>query len=192
MSNIEVKDSDVKVPGDVLGVEEEYLPGGGVFVEQGYLKAKVLGRPYVDPIHHILEVKAVKATVLPLSPRDVVYASVEFIRDPVVHVKIFYVENKNVVLGQPVSGVLTSSNISTSRVKNLYEVVGYGDVLRAYVAEPGGPPYLLAIKGRDFGVILARCPKCLSPMRLRGLRLVCPACGSKSKRKISSRYLLRR
>lgn len=183
--------SDVKIPGDPLGVEEEYLPGSGVYVEDGYLKAKFLGRVHADIIHRILELKPVKAKVLPLNPRDIVYASVEFIRDPVAHVKIFYVENKNALLQPPVSGVLTISNVSASRVKSLYAVIGYGEVIRAYVAEPGGPPYLLSIKGREFGVILARCPRCLTPMKLRGLRLVCPACKTKAKRKISSRYAVR-
>lgn len=186
-----MSEGDVKIPGDVLSVEEEYLPGSGVYVEEGYLKAKVIGRPRVDHARHVLELKPFKATALPLNPRDIVYANVDFIRDPVAHVKIFYVENKDVVLQPPVSGVLTVSNISASRVKSLYDVIGYGEIIRAYIAEPGGPPYLLSIKGRDFGVVVARCPKCLTPMRLRGLRLVCPACRTKAKRKISSKYALR-
>ncbi|AKG39034.1 MAG: exosome complex RNA-binding protein Csl4 [Infirmifilum sp.] len=186
-----MSEGDIVVPGDALGVEEEYLPGYGVYVDGGYLKAKLVGTPQLDMIHRVLELKSVKRTALPLSPKDIVYASVEFIRDPVAYVRIFYVENKKTELQPPVSGVLTVSNISSSRVKSLYDVIGYGDILRAYVAEPGGPPYLLSIKGREYGVLVARCPKCLTPMKLRGLRLVCPACRAKARRKTSSKYALR-
>ncbi|PLJ77751.1 exosome complex RNA-binding protein Csl4 [Infirmifilum sp. NZ] len=183
---------DVVVPGDILGVEEEYLAGSGVYLgEDGYLKSKLLGRVHMDQLHHLIEVKPSKESPLPLRTGDVVYATVDLIRDPVAYLKIFYVENRGSEIYPPVSGVLTISNVSTSRVKTLYEVIGYGDVLRARVDEPGGPPYLLSIKGREFGVIIARCPKCLTPLRLRGLHLVCPSCRSRAKRKVSSKYVLR-
>lgn len=184
--------SDLKLPGDELGVEEEYSPGSGVYVdEKGFLRAKILGVPVVDSLRHVLDLKPLKKPVLPLREGDVVFAVVELIRDPVAFTKIFYVETRNSPLTPPLSGVLPISNVSTSRVKSLYDVIGYGDVIRARIAENGGPPYLLSIKGREYGVVVARCPKCLTPMRIQGLRLICPACKSKTRRKTSSKYFLR-
>ncbi|QOJ78164.1 exosome complex RNA-binding protein Csl4 [Infirmifilum lucidum] len=180
------------IPGDKLGVEEEYLAGGGVYVDSdGYLKSKLLGLVNIDQVHHIIDVKPYKESKLPLRQGDTVYAVVDLIRDPVAYLKIFYIESRNVEVFPPVSGILTISNVSTSRVKTLYAVIGYGDILRAFIIEPGGPPYLLSIKGREYGVVTARCPKCLTPLRLKGMHLVCPACKTKAKRKISIKYVLR-
>ncbi|ABL77927.1 exosome complex RNA-binding protein Csl4 [Thermofilum pendens] len=188
-----MREDRVVIPGENVGVAEEYLPGENVYVDEetGDLKAKRVGVLKEERAQHIVKVFPFKPDGQ-LGKGDVVYAVVKQIRDPVAIVEIFYVENKRRKLIPPLTGILHVSNASSSRVRLLSDVIGYGDVIRATIADEGGPPYYLSIRGREFGVVVAKCPSCMTPMRKRGVILLCPNCRYKTRRrKVSSRYMLK-
>jgi len=178
------------VPGDALGVIEEYAPSLNTYERDGVVRAKVAGLAELDAVKH--EARVIEGRRVPLPrPGDVVHAVVTGLRDAVVYVDVFYNETAKAYYPIPFRGVVHVSEVSSERVGSLYEVFGYGDVVRARVLSRG-PPYMLTTKGPEFGLLLTRCPKCMVPLRRGGLWLRCPACGKRYKRRKVSRYYLLR
>jgi exosome complex component CSL4 len=184
-----VVEGEFVVPGDEIGVVEEYLPSAGAYVHDGFVRAKAVGFVKADASKH--EAAVVQARDVPL-PRlgDVVYAVVTGVRDAVVYLDIFYNETRKVSYAVPFRGILHISEASNERLRSTYEVFGYGDIVRANVISRK-PPYMLSTKGPEFGLVLVRCPRCMTPLRRRGLWLYCPVCRKTHKRKkIASRHYL--
>ena len=179
------------LPGEVIAVIEEFVASSNTYELGGNIISKVVGLVRADLENKEVWVEPVpRGKPLLPSLNDNVYATVTSIRSPAVTVDIFEVEGKG-VLNHPLTGVLYLSNISTSRVKDVYEVMRVGDVIRARVIKAKGPPYLISTKGKDYGVILAFCPHCLSPLTLKGYNLYCKNCRANFKRKVSSLYSLK-
>ncbi len=169
---------------------EEFFPGENVYVRDGYLVSRAVGVAIADMEDRVLNVKAAKELPLPKAGESV-YALVSNVKDLVAFLEVFYIEDRDKFLPTPLSGFLHVSNASSSYVKSLYDIMGYGDIVRAKVLESGSPPVILSLKGREYGVILAKCPMCMKPLRRKGLYLYCFSCGKSFKRKVSSRYLVR-
>jgi len=184
----------IVIPGEEIATIEEYSPGKNVFQDagDGLIKSKKVGRLRLDVKTHVAEVESMKTHKNVLTKNEVVYAVVERFEDPIAVLRIIYSESKKTPIVPSVTGILHVANASNSRVRYLSDVFGYGDIVRAYVVEEGGPPFYLSTRGRQFGVIVAKCPKCMSSMRKRGIVLYCPQCGYKTKnKKISLYYLLK-
>lgn len=179
------------IPGDELAVIEEFSSSENTYVHDGRVIAKVVGLSRFDFEERKAGIDPIKRPPLPRAG-SVVYGWVVKVRDPVATLEVFYVEDYEKYLHPPMSGVLHAMNVSSSYVKTLYDVLGYGDVVRAKVLVNRIPPYVLSIRGREFGVVFSRCPHCMSPLRKRGLSLFCGNCKRTVKRKISpAHYLLK-
>lgn len=177
------------VPGDEIGVIEEYVPSANTYVHDGVIRAKAVGTAKVDVARH--EAAVMRAREVPV-PRlgDIVQAVVTGIRDAVVYLDIFYNETLNVHYPVLFRAILYIAEVSNERLRSVYEIFGYGDVVRARVISRK-PPYMLSTRGAEFGLVLARCPRCMAPLRKRGLWLYCPSCRRTYKRrKVASRHYL--
>lgn len=181
---------EIVTPGEDLGYEEEFSAGENTYIhtESGLVRSKVLGYPLKNWNDRVVAVRPLKNIKYLIDKGDIVHASVIGFRDSVVVVNIFYNETKNVFIPTQTTGIILASKVSGWRVKLYKEVFGYGDIVRAVVAEKGGPPYSLSTKGREFGIILARCPTCSSILMKRGPVLVCSNCKVRVRRKLSSKY----
>ena len=185
-----MSEESFKVPGDDLGVIEEFVPIRNAYEREGVVRAKVAGWAKLDPVKHEASVAEARRVRLPKSG-DVVHAVVSGIRDAIIYVEIVYNETEGAFYPIPFRGVMHISEASNERLRSLNEAFGYGDVIRAKVLSQK-PPYQLSTKGAEFGVIMTRCPKCTTPLRKRGLWLYCPVCKrTYKKRKISKFYSLR-
>lgn len=180
------------MPGEELSYEEEFSGGKNTYKDtlSGIIRSKVIGYILRDWSKREVSVKPLKKNRYAVDKGDIVHALVSGFRDSVVIVNIFYNESKNTFIPAQTTGIILAAKISSWRVKLHKEVFGYGDVVRAVVAEEGGPPYSLSTRGREFGVILAKCPACSSILVRRGPVLLCPTCKTRVKRKISSRYFV--
>lgn len=178
------------IPGEHLGFEEEFIAGRNAYVDHdtGELRAKVIGIVARDWSNRSIDVNPVKTPKYLVRAGDIVHAIVYGIKDSLVITQIFYIENKKIQLLVPITGIIPAAYISSWRTSPYKDVFGYGDIVRAVVVEEAGPPYVLSTKGREFGVILAKCPRCLASMVKRGMVLLCPQCKAKAKRKLSTRY----
>ena len=181
---------EIVIPGEKIAVIEEYLPKENVYVNIDYILSKVIGVLYKDDEKKEIGVRRLKNVGLP-KKGDIVYGVVTSIRDPIAYVDIVYIENRNKMFLNPFDSFLHANNVSSMYVRSLYDAIGYGDIIRAYIIDGSNPPYELSTKGREFGVVFARCPLCMRPLRRKGYELFCSRCRKKFKRKISTYYLLK-
>ncbi len=183
--------TNVVLPGDVLGVIEEFLPGNGVYEdEEGQLHSQVVGIPIFDLMEHVVSIKSLTAPSPTPNIGDTVLARIIDVKSTFATAKIFRIEgreSKNINL---FTGILHISKVSTSFIRSMYSVVRIGDIIRARVLNSVSP-YLLSIRGKDYGVTLAFCSQCLGPLVPRDLELYCPRCRRSEKRKIAFKYYIR-
>jgi len=179
------------LPGDEIAVIEEFMGKNNTYIVEGRILSKVVGLVNYDLEDRIASVNPLKTLSLPKKD-DIVYAIVTRVKDIAASLEIFYIENHKKYFHPSLSATLHVMNVSTSYVKVLYDVLGYGDIVRAKILVGRTPPYVLSLKGRGFGVIYSNCPYCMTPLKKRGFTLFCPKCRRTTKRKISmSHYLLK-
>lgn len=178
----------VVFPGEFLGVIEEFIPGRGTYEEDGNIYAAKFGVVGFDSIERVIYVSAFRRDRLPLPEEgDAVIGIVHDVKDEIAIIRIEFIENKDKPSSY-ITGFLHLSQVSTSKSFNsMFEVVRVGDVVRAKVLNSWSP-YQLSIKGSGFGVIFARCSRCLSPLIRRRGRLFCSFCRAYESRKIASGY----
>lgn len=165
------------LPGDYLGSEEEFLPGPGVGIVRGELRAAVVGEVHKEDGSVKVEGKLKDS----LKPGDVVLARVEEIyeKQSVVRIashKHFY----------PSYGIIPIDKMAPFYVKSIREdVMKKGDILLAKVIAKGKDgTYVLSIRDADLGVAIAFCSRCHRPMKRTGKAFFCPHCVRLEKRKI--------
>jgi len=179
---------NVVVPGEEIGVIEEFLPGEGTYVDGDSVRSMILGKAVLDVLERRVRVyPLVKRGPLAIERGDVVLGEVVGMKKDVAVVLIRKVEDKNLVLNKPLHGMLHISQVSDKFVEFLSDMVRVTDILRAKVIN-SRPPYQLSIKERGLGVITAFCSNCQIPMIIRNRKLYCPRCRVQEERKLSVKY----
>ena len=190
MDERKVKPGDLVLPGDYLGVIEEYFPGDGVKEEDGELYAVRAGRVVIDPER--MEISVEPVTDTPPLPRvgDVVIGRVVEVKPQTAIVQIIRIEgreNDREIATSKLAGIHISQ-VDEGYVDSMLNEFRIGDVVRARVVSADKSPIQLSTKGHDLGVIYALCTRCRAPLVRRGDKLVCPKCGHVETRKLSSMY----
>lgn len=185
-----VKNGDLVLPGDYLGVIEEFLPGEGVREENGELYATRAGKIRIDP--EKMEISVEPVTDVPPLPKvgDVVIGRVVEVKPQAVIVQIIGIEgreNDREIATSKLAGIHISE-IKEGFVEDITQEFKIGDVIRARVIANEKSPIQLSTKGPDLGVVYALCSSCRTPLIRRGDRLICPRCGNVETRKLSSLY----
>jgi len=181
------RDISIVVPGERVAVIEEYFASDNTYVSEGDIIAKVVGRVVADYEDRKIRVVGFKRAPLPKKGESV-YAVVTRIKDISATLSVFYIEDRKLELLPPITGILHVLNISTTYVRNIYDALGYGDIVRAQVIVERPPPVILSLRGREYGVIYAKCPYCMRPLKKRGFTLYCFNCRKNVKRKIAAQY----
>ena len=175
------------VPGDDICIIEEFLPGIGTYEDNGIVKSAFIGEVSIDMNLRVISVKPkVRIPILP-SRGTVVYGVVAVVKDEYAIIRIIAEANghkyQNVF-----TGLLHITQASEGFVKNLYEVLRVGDLIKAKVLNDN-PPYNLTIKEKKLGIVLAFCGRCGSILdKSNNDILKCPKCGNTEKRKLSMDY----
>ncbi|NJE06412.1 RNA-binding protein [Thermococcus sp. M36] len=183
------KNGDLVIPGDYLGVIEEYLPGEGVKEENGELYAIRAGRVVID--QERMEISVEPITNTPPLPQvgDVVIARVIEVKPQAAIVQLVKIEGREdrEIATSKLAGIHISQ-VRDGYVEGMSSEFKIGDVVRARVIANEKSPIQLSTKGHDLGVIYALCSRCRTPLVRRGNRLICPRCGHIETRKLSSFY----
>ena len=173
------------LPGDKLGVIEQYLPGAGTYEIDGTIYANFTGKARID-------LKNKRVTVLPatrasLVPKEgtTVIASVIHTSDKMATVNIWKINDKPVHI--PFTAMLHISSSSPRYERNMSDVCKAGDIIRARVIEINRIPQLTTA-GRGLGVTKAFCSKCGSPLEFKNRRLQCPSCGNIERRRLAEDF----
>ncbi len=180
---------DFVVPGDVLGVEEEFIPGDNTFVDGGLVYSSATGKVEFDPKARKVSVFA--SSRLPPVPveGDVVLGMISLIRGQFAHMAMVVIEGeKNREIPSSPEGAIHISQARRGYVKDLSSQFQMGDIVRAKVVNPRRVPVMLSTVEDDLGVVLAKCGNCRLPLVVKNKRLYCEACDSYENRKLSTRY----
>lgn len=175
------------IPGDELCVIEEFMPGLGTYEYNGVVRAALVGNTVTDLNTRVISVKPrIKEPALPRRG-TIVYGIVVLIRDEYAIIKLISDVN-GVRYPTAFTAILHISQVTDKFIKDLFEVLRLGDVVKAKVLNDA-LPYNISIKDSKLGVVLAFCGKCGTTLKFEGGDLLkCPTCSNLERRKVSIDY----
>jgi len=174
------------LPGDWLGVIEEFTPNEGTYEEKGEVYAANAGMVLIDKMERRVRVVPVEAPPFP-KKGDVALGMIVKTGKALSIVSVARIGGR--FLSSPCSGVIHVSQISNEFVVKPTDAFKTGDIVKAKVIDRRGDLIQLSTIGKKFGVVHAFCSKCgtmLIPKNEKSL--ICHNCGNEEKRKISVDY----
>ena len=187
---MKTKSGDFVLPGDALGVTEEFVPADWTFDDEGKIRSLVAGTVSLDN-------KNKKISIIPktnsppiLQNGIVVYGQISEVRGQRALMKIEGIKDNSRSLVTNFSGGIHISQADKGYVAKLTDEFRIGDLVEARVTKIIGLDNVdLTTAENELGVIKAMCTKCRSYMKqISKNEVLCPNCGRKEKRKISSKY----
>jgi exosome complex component CSL4 len=184
-----VKNKDVVITGQYLGVVEEFLPDEqSTFVKGGEIFATKTGMISIDDkrkieveTHQEVDRKTVKIG-------DIVLGPILFLRKYSVGLN-FYTINQKIHFNSSYLGNIHVSQISNKYVEKVQDAFQITDIVRAKVIDQNGNEYTLTTAGKDLGVIHADCSICGTKLDKIGFnKLKCALCLNVEKRKLADDY----
>ena len=173
-------------PGELIGTEEEFLPGRGVYSEKGDIYASLAGELHVDqkrratiaPFERVPEIKV----------GSMIYGFVEEIFESRAFLSIVFQERNKKTRTIVVPGIIPVSEIKTEYVRSIRDELRVGDIVKGTVARITPFRIEVSLKGRDMGVVKAFCSRCRNALDLKGRTLECPRCGNRENRHLGFPY----
>jgi exosome complex component CSL4 len=186
MSKIAKESGRFVVPGDKLGVVEEFTSGPGTYEKDGTIYSKLTGYMLIDFLNKNVFVHP--KTRSPVVPREGALAIgvVSNIQGKIAIVNLIKIEENT--LQTPFTGLLHISTSSSKYEENMVEVCKVGDIVRAKIINVKNRIPQLATIDKTLGVIYAFCSKCGHPLMLRNTVLQCQNCKNIERRKIAEDY----
>ena len=171
------------LPGDFLGVSEEYVSGEATFEENGGIYAVALGKKHKDEHARKVWVEPRKIA-RPLAAGDIVYGLVQDVYDTVALVEIHPVAiNGRTPAWDNRMAYLRISEVKQGYVEHFRDWIKIGDYLKARILEVKPLGTYLTIKDRDLGVVKALCARCKTSRSFVGGESKCIECGFVEQRK---------
>jgi exosome complex component CSL4 len=174
------------LPGDKLGVIEQFLPGAGTYEQEGTIYANFTGTARIDLKNK--RVTVVPTTRIPDLPKEgaEVIASVIHAQEKMATVNLWKINGKS--LHNPFTALLHISSSSPRYERNMSDVCKAGDILRARVIDMTNRIPQLTTAGRGLGVVKAFCSKCGAVLEFTNRRLQCSSCGNIERRRLAEDY----
>lgn len=174
------------LPGDKLGVVEEFLLGPGTYEQEGSIYANFTGNAKIDMKNK--RVTVVPTTRVPELPKEgaTVLASVTHAQEKMATVSIWKIDGRT--LQNPFTAILHISSSSPRYERNMSDVCKTGDIIRARVIDTTNRIPQLTTAGRGLGVVKGFCSKCGATLELINRRLQCPSCGNLERRRLADDY----
>lgn len=174
------------LPGDRLGVIEEFLPGVGTYEQEGTIYSNFTGTARRDMKNK--RVTVVPSTRIPELPKEgaTILASVTHVQEKMATVSIWKIDEHN--LGNPFTAMLHISSSSPRYERDMSDVCKGGDIIRARVIDMTNRIPQLTTAGRGLGVVKGFCSRCGGVLELSNRRLQCPSCGNIERRRLAEDY----
>ncbi len=180
------KSGQIVVPGDRLGVIEEFTPGPGTYESEGTIYSAATGRALMDLLNKQVSVYP-KAHVTKVPHVDsVVLGQVSDVQSKQANIRIFQVGER--LLTGFFSGPLHIGDVSARYVDSMYEACRPGDIVRARVISEKNRTFHLTTNEKDLGVVYAFCSRCGHSLMQRRFIMRCPECGNTERRKTAADY----
>ena len=179
-------DGTFVVPGEKLGVVEEFEPGRGTVEVGGVVYSSQTGVASTDPKRHIVSVKTATAQVVVPEEGSTIIGIVEKVQEKMAIINMIVVDGKKMEL--PFTGMLHVSNSSPRFERTMWDVVKPNDIIRAKVIDTSQRIAKLTSVGRDLGVTKAYCSKCGNELVLSGHILRCSVCRNVERRRLAEDF----
>ncbi len=161
------------IPGDQLGVIEEYIPDKNCYEAEGIIYADIAGSVHIDVENHRISVKGRREPITP-AKGQLIIGQATITRKQASTISIFRLNGE--IIPVPYTGILHISNVSDRYVHSMFEVIRPADWVRAGIIRDD-IPLGLTLLGDTYGVILAYCTICGSELDfIRRNLLKCPEC----------------
>jgi len=185
-----VKNKDIVLTGQYLGVVEEFLPDKqSTFVKDGEIYATKTGIINIDEKNREIEIQShQEEDRKTVKIDDIVIGTILFLRKYSVGINFHTINNK-IHFNSSYFGNIHVSQISHKYVDKISDAFQITDIVRAKVIEENVNEYKLSTVGKNLGVIHADCSICGTPLDKIGFnRLRCERCGHIENRKLASDY----
>src|SRR5271157_4255633 len=186
MAQEKIKSGDFVLPGQVLGVIEEYIPEkGSTYERDGTIYASRLGLVDINPRTHNIRIKG-ESEPNQLRRGDQVIGFIRRIRKYSVGLDIY--KRNDQILYSPIVANIHVSRVSRQYVQKLEDAFQETDIVRARVIGKRGGEFELSTEANYLGVINAECAVCGHTLRRKDRLLTCEHCGNREKRLLANDY----
>jgi len=182
----EQKSGHIVLPGERLGVIEEFIPDSGTYVKDSVIYSKIVGHALMDLLNKRVSVYPLLNGAVTPKVGATVLGQVGNAQSDNALVRIFKVGNKKIsgVFG----GILHISDVSDRYINSMNEVCRSGDIIRAKVISEKNQIFHLSTQDKNLGILYGFCSRCSNVMDLDRYEMRCPKCGSIEKRKTAIDY----
>jgi exosome complex component CSL4 len=182
----EQKSGQVVLPGERLGVIEEFIPDSGTYVRDGVIYSKIVGRALMDLLNRRVSVYPLISGAIVPKVGGTVVGQVGHAQSDNVLVRIFKIGSKK--LSGVFTGILHISDIQERYVDSMNDVCKPGDIIRAKVISEKNQIYHLSTNDKGLGAVYAFCSICGNLLEPKRYEMQCPKCGNVEKRKTAVDY----
>ncbi len=184
----EQKSGQLVMPGERLGVIEEFIPDSGTYVKDGVIYSKIIGRSLLDLQNRKVSVYPILEGAVYPKLGTVVIGQIGNAQSDNVLVKIFKIGKKDI--SGTFGGILHVSDVSDRYIDQMSDVCKPGDIVRAKVISEKNQIFHLSTNDKNLGIIHAFCSNDGTLLELQPQRydLRCPKCGNIERRKIAPDY----
>jgi len=182
----EQKSGHLVLPGERLGVIEEFIPDSGTYVTDGVIFSKIVGRSLLDLQNRRVSVYPVGNEAVFPKVATVVIGQIGNAQSDNVLVKIFKIGQKR--LSGNFGGILHVSDVSDRYVDSMSDVCKPGDIVRAKVISEKNQTFHLSTNDKNLGIMYAFCSRDGALLEQDRYDLKCPKCGNIERRKIAPDY----
>jgi exosome complex component CSL4 len=183
----EERNGKLVLPGERLGVIEEFIPDSGTYVKDGVIYSKIIGRALMDMLNRRVSVYPVQEGAVVPKVGTTVIGQVGNAQSDNVLVRIFQVGKKKKSTGV-FSGILHVSDVSDRYVDSISDACKPGDIVRAKVISEKNQVYHLNTSDKNMGVVYGFCSRCGSLLEQRRQEMHCTKCGNIERRKTTLDY----
>ena len=179
------KSGTLVLPGERLGVIEEFIPDSGTYVKDGVIYSKIIGRALMDLLSKRVSVYPFNESPVP-KVSSIVIGQVGNAQSDNVLVRIFKIGSKRV--SGVFTGILHISDVQERYVKSMNDVCKPGDIIRTKVISNKNQVSHLSTNDKSLGVVYAFCSRCSTLLESKRHEMRCPKCGNVEKRKLALNY----
>ncbi len=188
LKSTEQKSGHLVVPGERLGVIEEFIPDSGTYTKDGVIYSKIVGRALMDLLNKKVSVYPLnEGAVVPKAGATII-GQIGNAQSDNVLVAIFKVDSTKKKLSGVFGGILHISDVSDRYVNSMNEVCKPGDIIRARVISEKNQIFHLSTADKNLGVLFGFCSLCGNVLEQRRHEMRCTKCGNIEKRKTASDY----
>ena len=179
-------DGEFVVPGERLGVVEEFDSGRGTADVNGTVYSTQTGKLSVDKTRRIVSVKTAAGPPIVPDEGSTVIGIVEKTQEKMAIVQIITIDGHK--RQTPFTGMLHISSSSPRFERDMGEVCKPLDLIRAKVIDTSQRIPKLTTAGYGQGVIKAYCSRCGGELMLSGNILRCKLCRNVERRRLADDF----